>query len=107
MDKTRRCIDCGKKLVNMRPLAKRCKECRRKFQDKVSYDIKKMQRTNVKKKNILKKVKEQGLIDEIAEEIEEKRTAKLKSKTEPWYLKSTSPSYSSISKENLFTDKSN
>lgn len=68
MDKMHKCIDCGKILRNMSPLAKRCIKCRRKFQDISSYNKKKKDRAMLSKKKTLEQVKERGIDSEIAEE---------------------------------------
>ena len=68
MGKTNKCIDCNKLLRNMSPLAKRCKKCRRAFQDKSSYEKKKRDRAEISKKKALEKVRKKGADKEIIEE---------------------------------------
>jgi len=68
----KKCIDCGESLRNMSPLAKRCKKCRRKFQDISSYIKKKKDRAKLSKQKTLVKVQRNGLSDEIAEKAKEK-----------------------------------
>jgi len=72
MDKINKCIDCNEPLRNMNPLAKRCKNCRRIFQDKSSYEKKKRDRAEISKKNTVRKLIKTGADKEIIEETNKK-----------------------------------
>ena len=107
MGKTRLCIDCEKNLFHMSILAKRCRNCKRKFMDKCSYDIKKIKRAKDSKEKVLVKIEKIGASNEVAEKVKEKIANDLSPKTKFGYLNSSlyTPYPNNSSDNPLFGEK--
>ena len=41
MDEIKKCVDCNRRLIKMDPLARRCKNCRKRFEERVDLNLKK------------------------------------------------------------------